>query len=493
MNLNIIFGLKLKQLRSQRGYSLKELSERSQLSPSYLNEIEKGKKYPKSDKILLLAEALGVSYDDLVSTQLTDDLNPLSELLKNGILSDLPLELFGIEEGNLVDIMSGAPSKFSSLIETLIEIGRNFDLKVEDFLFAALRTYQERHHNFFAEIEFSADRFRADHTFEDAPTLTVSQLKDILTNRFGYKLNLSSLLEFPELREFRSVFKPGKTPTLWVNDHLLPSQIKFVLAKEIGFNILGLKKRPSTSTWIDVESFEQVLNNFKASYFAGSLLLNRHFLAQDIRRFVSQPHFDGAKFLSLMHSYEATPEMFQHRISQLSFQHFGFEEIYFLRFNHIIGANEYHITKELHLTGLHNPHRSEKREHYCRRWISIDVLQDLEAKITNNKYDAPVVGAQFSRYVDSDETYFNLAVARPLQLQDNRLSCVTLGFKVNDHFREKVKFLHDPNLKTKLVGHTCQRCGIKDCEERAGEPIIFNKMELNKVKREKLARLLKNG
>ncbi|HLE37940.1 MAG TPA: helix-turn-helix transcriptional regulator, partial [Candidatus Acidoferrales bacterium] len=51
-NVAVIFGLKLHHLREAKGYGLKELSEKVGLSPSYLNEIEKGKKYPKADKIL---------------------------------------------------------------------------------------------------------------------------------------------------------------------------------------------------------------------------------------------------------------------------------------------------------------------------------------------------------------------------------------------------------------------------------------------------------
>ena len=60
--IHIIFGLKLRQARLAKGLSVTELAERSQLSPSYITEIEKGRKYPKADKIMRLAEALGWRY-----------------------------------------------------------------------------------------------------------------------------------------------------------------------------------------------------------------------------------------------------------------------------------------------------------------------------------------------------------------------------------------------------------------------------------------------
>ncbi len=53
--LRLIFGLKLKQIRTEKNLSLFGLSKISGLSKSYLNEIEKGKKYPKPDKILILS------------------------------------------------------------------------------------------------------------------------------------------------------------------------------------------------------------------------------------------------------------------------------------------------------------------------------------------------------------------------------------------------------------------------------------------------------
>jgi len=63
--VRLIFGLKLRELRQERGLSPAELARGCDMSVSYLNEIEKGKKYPKADKILSLSKFLGVSYDQI--------------------------------------------------------------------------------------------------------------------------------------------------------------------------------------------------------------------------------------------------------------------------------------------------------------------------------------------------------------------------------------------------------------------------------------------
>ena len=82
-NAKIIFGLKVKQLRQGKGLSFSDLAKAANMSVSYLNEIEKGKKYPKDDKINALAAVLGVSFEGLTSPELDKSLAPVSELLKS--------------------------------------------------------------------------------------------------------------------------------------------------------------------------------------------------------------------------------------------------------------------------------------------------------------------------------------------------------------------------------------------------------------------------
>ncbi|MFT6865701.1 MAG: transcriptional regulator with XRE-family HTH domain, partial [Cyclobacteriaceae bacterium] len=55
--VKLILGFKIKHLRLQKKVSYQELSQATGLSVSYLNDIEKGKKYPKPDKIRVLAQA----------------------------------------------------------------------------------------------------------------------------------------------------------------------------------------------------------------------------------------------------------------------------------------------------------------------------------------------------------------------------------------------------------------------------------------------------
>ena len=76
--VRIIFGLKIRQIRLEKNLSLADVAKLVGFSVSYLNEIEKGKKYPKSEKILALANAFNIDYDSLVSLKLVNELEPIA-------------------------------------------------------------------------------------------------------------------------------------------------------------------------------------------------------------------------------------------------------------------------------------------------------------------------------------------------------------------------------------------------------------------------------
>jgi len=88
--------MKLRCFRQEKGFGLKQLAALTGLSASYINEIEKGKKYPKAEKIMMLAEGLGVEYDDLIPISMTVRLGQISELFfPSSVLGSFPFQLLG--------------------------------------------------------------------------------------------------------------------------------------------------------------------------------------------------------------------------------------------------------------------------------------------------------------------------------------------------------------------------------------------------------------
>jgi transcriptional regulator with XRE-family HTH domain len=270
--IKLIFGLKLRQIRTEKNLSLFGLSKLSGLSKSYLNEIEKGKKYPKPDKISMLSEKLDVPYDQMVSLKLDKNLAPIGEILQSKILKEIPLELFGIKESNLIDIVANAPAKDNAFISTIIEIAQHYNFSRESFFLASVRSFQEANNNYFDDLEQSVIKFSKAYQVDLTKPITSKDLEDILIEEYGYHINDSELNQHEALENLRSVFVP-KSKTLLLADGIDEAQRSFIYAKEIAYNFLDIKDRLYTFPWIKFKNFDQVLNNFYASYFAGALTI----------------------------------------------------------------------------------------------------------------------------------------------------------------------------------------------------------------------------
>lgn len=472
-NIRLVFGLKLKQLRLDKSMSLTELAQKSGLSMSYINEIEKGKKYPKSDKIVALAEAMGVDYDTLVSLKLNKKLEPISELLRSNFLTELPFEIFGISPADLLELLSDAPTKLSAFISTIIEIGRSYNMSVEQFYFAVLRSYQEMHDNYFPEIEEEVDKFLAEHKVSTEQQVDEYFLSNLLTDKYGFTIKYFDEEDYPDIVNIRSVFLP-KTNTLLINKRITSDQRAFTLGRELGFLYMKIKERPYTSSWVEVKSFDSVLNNFNASYFAGAILIRKEKLIGKLEKLFNQETWSNKALVDLANHFQATPETLYHRISNVLPKYFGIDGIFFLRFESPSGHKEYHLTKEMHLAKKHNPHETQK-EHYCRRWISLNILDNVSNLQQSTKYKEPLVGVQISNYVDSENQYFVMSMARPLSIISHLNISVTMGFELNDNLRSKFKFLADPKISVREVNQTCERCSLFDCKERVAAPVILQK------------------
>lgn len=230
--IKLIFGLKLKQIRTDKNLSLFGLSKLSGLSKSYLNEIENGKKYPKPDKIVLLSDKLEVSYDQMVSLQLDKNLAPIGDILRSKILKELPLELFGIKESNLIDIISNAPAKVNAFISTIIKIAQHYNFSRESFYLASVRSYQEANKNYFEDLEQSVLKFAKAYHIDLEERISSKDLEDILIEEFGYSIEANELSKHKALGSLRSVFVP-KTKTLLLANEIDEAQ-RLYLCKRTG-------------------------------------------------------------------------------------------------------------------------------------------------------------------------------------------------------------------------------------------------------------------
>lgn len=490
-NIKLIFGLKLKQLRQDNNLSLTELADKCGLSVSYLNEIESGKKYPKTDKIAVLSDALNVNYDKLVSLKLSRNLAPIGNLLDSNVLEQLPLDHYGIDINKLVVLMANAPMQLSALVATLMEMAKSSELSQNNFSRTALRTYKELNENYFEDLEKAVEKFVGKIKFPNNPPVTYTALQNIINKQFKIIVDEKLLNNYQELSEIRAIFIPGKTNKLVINEKLADSQKAFILGKEIAYQYLGISDRTNLYSTARVDSFDQLLNDFRASYFATSLMLKRENVLADIKQFFKMKKWDSKKLLELINKFNATPEIFLQRFTNLASKFFNLNSYFFLRFNTIEGSDEYHLSKELRLNTLENPGGYQSMEHYCRRWISIEVLKKLEqSKKGKAMYDKSVVGAQVSEFYDSGDQYFSISISRRNRLTIGNCTSVTVGFLIYDDFRNKVKFWNDKSVPVKIVNNTCERCTIPDCKERVAPAVVAEQQENDDKIKSSIKRLL---
>lgn len=481
--IRLIFGLKIKHLRQEKGVSLSDLATRSGLSVSYLNEIEKGKKYPKTEKIFALAAALGVDYDTLVSAKLSKKLEPIAELLDSNLLHELPLELFGLDAASLLDLLSNAPSKVAAFVSTLLEISRSHGMRVEQFFFSALRTFQEMHDNHFDDLEAEAAAFLEKFN-PSGGTVDAQFLETWLQTERRYLLEPFSETTHPDLASLRSVLvpggtSPGATPRLLLNEQLGGEQRTFTLAREVGYEAMRIPvgARPLVSSVVEAESFEQVLNNFRASYFARAVLMPKPAMVAALNTIFGKKAWDESYLPTLLTRFQVTPEMLLLRMSNLLTSHFNLNNHFFLRFDHAAGSPDFSLAKEMHLSRHHSPHATTS-EHYCRRWIALGMLKELEVLQETGAWNGqPLSRAQRSAYFETDNEYLVLALAKPSPPKPGVNSSVCLGMAVDDSLRKRIRFLDDPALPRRVVNETCERCPIADCRERVAPPTEYQKRQ----------------
>ncbi|MEM1326333.1 MAG: helix-turn-helix domain-containing protein [Bacteroidota bacterium] len=468
----IVLGLKIRQLREDQGFSASEMSKKAKISTSYLNEIEKGKKYPKPQKLKLLSAALGVDYNRLTNGKLPPNFEPILRLLESNFLNDLPLDLFKIDLPKVVELIADAPAQVGAFISTMVDLSQNYALQRESFYFAALRSYLELHDNYFEEIEAAVRDFVTQYNIPTEPPIPAAQLAQILSETYKYKIIEGGLDDYAELAKFRSVMLP-KSKQLLLNSRLTDHQRAFQFGKELGFQFLKIKERAFTSSLLRPGSFNEILNHSKSIYFAVALLMNEDQVVNDLTSFFKQATWQPDALLTIMQKYSASPEMFYHRLTNILPRAFALNDLFFIRFLHRPAKNHFEVDRELHLDDRRYPHRNELNEHYCRRWIGLSSLNQLPEEATTD-YQFYI---QRSRYFETADEYLCLTIARANYPGQKTNVSVTLGLRIDNHLKQTIQFWDDSTIPVRIVNKTCERCPIMDCRERVASPVIVEKRE----------------
>ena len=123
--LDLKIGPKIKAFRRQLGMQANKLAEKLNISPSYLNLIEGGKRKIDGDLLLKACQELKIELSDLTSKSDLNLENNISELLGDELFEDL--DILGPEVKDLVNTNP-------KIARALIKLGDNFKQKDHDIV-----------------------------------------------------------------------------------------------------------------------------------------------------------------------------------------------------------------------------------------------------------------------------------------------------------------------------------------------------------------------
>jgi XRE family transcriptional regulator, fatty acid utilization regulator len=236
---------------------------------------------------------------------------------------------------------------------------------------------------------------------------------------------------------------------------------------------------------LKVNSFDQVLNNYTAAYFGVCLLVPKDPFVEDLKRFFALPTWQPEAFLQLMQRYRIGPEVIFQRFNVLS-DYFDLRKVFFLRIIHHTESGSFEIDKELHLNRRHTPHSSGVNDLYCRRWVSMQLLQDLSQGDNERRIKA---GAGRMRFADSAEEYLCISVAKLGLPNPSKQVSIMIGIEVDTLLKSTVLWLDDPAIQSAVVGVTCDRCAVANCDQRRAQPTTLDRIAARKKVEETLNKL----
>ncbi len=194
-----------------------------------------------------------------------------------------------------------------------------------------------------------AENFALEQKWTRPSPPTQEELIETLHQLHSVDVRVADLSKYPELTDQRFIFLPGKPSQLFLNNRHVPSQHVYSLALQIGYSELKIRKRLRTSSQKQFDSFDQAMDNFRSSYFAGALMINRNQVREKLKEIFQSETWNGDAILELLKHHEVTPETFLHRLSQILPGLFKITELHYFRFEHFVGINEIRLTKEFNM------------------------------------------------------------------------------------------------------------------------------------------------
>ena len=447
-------GPKIKAFRRQLGMQANKLAEELNISPSYLNLIEKGKRNIDGDLLIKVCEKLRIELSDLTSKTDLNLENNISELLDDELFEDL--DILGPEVKDLVNTNP-------KIAKALIKLGDNFKQKDHEivnklenisgkiidsrkaaFPGEVISDFLQENKNFFPNLENFANTI-FEKVKQNNRTRYIA-LCDFLISEYG--IVVKDVIP-EEGKPFSKIYK-AKQKELFLSDYLSIETKKLHAAAQISQEGASKEIDEYLSTFNFPSEEAKKLTRVALLNYCGAAILMPYKL---FHKECKELKYD----LELLQNTFATSfEQVAHRVTCLQDSSLPGIPFHFLRVD--VAGN---ISKRFSLSGIEIPRYGGA----CPRWNVYSafsrpgVIQAAVSKMTNGE-----------KYVCIAKT-----VEKGIGRYGQKKSILSIG--LGCEAKHAKDFVYTENLdlndkKSELpIGVSCRTCDRLDCSQRAFPPL----------------------
>jgi predicted transcriptional regulator/transcriptional regulator with XRE-family HTH domain len=447
-------GPKIKAFRRQLGMQANKLAEELDISPSYLNLIEKGKRKIDGDLLLKVCEKLRIELSDLTSKTDLNLENNISELLDDELFEDL--DILGPEVKDLVNTNP-------KIAKALIKLGDNFKQKDHEivnkfenisgkiidsrkaaFPGEVISDFLQENKNFFPNLENFANTI-FEKVKQNNRTRYIA-LCDFLISEYG--IVVKDVIP-EEGKPFSKIYK-AKQKELFLSDYLSIETKKLHAAAQISQEGASKEIDEYLSTFNFPSEEAKKLTRVALLNYCGAAILMPYKL---FHKECKELKYD---LELLQNTFAASFEQVAHRVTCLQDSSLPGIPFHFLRVD--VAGN---ISKRFSLSGIEIPRYGGA----CPRWNVYSafsrpgVIQAAVSKMTNGE-----------KYVCIAKT-----VEKGIGRYGQKKSILSIGLGCEAKYAKDFVYTENLDLNDKKselpIGVSCRTCDRLDCSQRAFPPL----------------------
>tara|TARA_Y100000590_G_scaffold53588_2_gene55999 strand:- start:2000 stop:3445 length:1446 start_codon:yes stop_codon:yes gene_type:complete len=462
-------GVKIRKERRSKGLSQTELSKNLEISASYLNLIESGRRTITVPLLIKIGNELGLSLKDLTIESNKRMLSDVMDVLSNELFEDLDItnhdttEFIG-SNPNIAKALLTLNDSYKSLRDDMQDRLETIDVessikerKASRLPVEIVSDFLQENKNYFDILERKAEELRKVIGLTFGPGIGSTEIKFNNYLREVHNIDVKIIPSETDQKIFKRFDK--KKNILFISEMLTYTGRNFHLAYQIAFqegqNIID---EIISSNKIFSEEVISLMKISLLNYFSAALLMPYDDFLQSAKKYKYDIEI-------LMHHYAVSFEQVTHRLTNL--QRPGNEGVPFHFLKTDIAGN---VSKRFSLSGIHIPRHGGS----CPRWnVYIAFLNPGK------------IHPQISRMPDG-KVYFCIARAFEKGIEKHGMpkSFVSIGLGCDIKFAKELTYSEGMDLKNKNletpIGVSCRICPRVDCQQRAFPPIDKDlKLDIN--------------